>query len=257
MSGQIETLIEKIDRWSKIRPLVRYNKGLDALDKMTDQKVSFLMPTAIESFRKRHSETQMQGLRAVNEWMRWLQETREEETMTRTLVTEPMLSSEALLQAKVSVANQDYETSLMMKSHESNEQAPSAIEGNIDHTNQQEAQTTDSGNLYATSVSVLSPQKHDHLPNEPENTLGSLAKRKSSNSSSRSSKKPLEMEAEFLKEEAEAEVEKKQMEIDFRRKQRELELQQPGQEMELEAQREEMELAEMKRQQALSLKLKK
>ena len=47
---------------------------------MTDQKAIFLMPTAIESLRKRHRETQMQGLRAVNEWMRWPQETKEEKT---------------------------------------------------------------------------------------------------------------------------------------------------------------------------------
>ena len=50
---------------------------------------------------------------------------------------------------------------------------------------------------------------------------------------------------------------RKNKEIEFRRKQRELDLQQQRKEMELEAQREEMELAEMKRQQALSLKLKK
>ena len=119
-----------------------------------------------------------------------------------------MLSSEALLQTKVSVANQNHETSLMMNSHEGTEQAPIAIEGNIDHTNQQEAQTTDSGNPNATSESVLSAQKHDHLPNEPENTLSSLSKRPSSNSSSRSCRKRLEMEAEFLKDEAETEVQK-------------------------------------------------
>ena len=42
LSGQIEILIEKRDRWSKIRPLVQgYNQGLDALDKMTDQKTIF------------------------------------------------------------------------------------------------------------------------------------------------------------------------------------------------------------------------
>ena len=96
LSGQIETLIEKKDRWSKNRPLVqRYNQGLDAWFKMTDQKANFLMPTAVESLRKRHREAQMPGLRAVNEWMRWLQETKEEETLTKTLVTEPMRSSEA------------------------------------------------------------------------------------------------------------------------------------------------------------------
>ena len=87
LSEQIETLIEKRDRWSKIRHLVqRYNQGLDALDKMTDQKANCLIPTARESLRKRHRETQMQGLRAVNEWMRWLQETKEEETLTRILL---------------------------------------------------------------------------------------------------------------------------------------------------------------------------
>jgi len=63
----------------------------------------------------------MQGLRAVNEWMRWLHETKEEETFTRTLFTEPMLSSEAFLQAKVSVANQIHEISPIMNNHESTE----------------------------------------------------------------------------------------------------------------------------------------
>ena len=138
---------------------------------MTDKKANFLIPTAIESVRKRHRETQRQGLRVVNESMRWLQETKEEETLTRTLVTEPMHSSQALLQTKASVANQNHETSLMMNSHESTEQAPIAIEGNIDHTNQQKTQTTDLGNPNTTSVSVPSPQIHDHLPTEPENTL--------------------------------------------------------------------------------------
>ena len=258
LSGQLETLIEKRDRWSKIRPPVqRYNQGLEALDRITHQKANFLMPTAKKSLRKRHRETQLEGFRAVNEWMRWLQDTKEEESLTRALITEPMLSSEALLRTKVSVADQNHEISLMMNSHESTEQAPIAIEGNIDHTNQQEAQTTDSGNPNVTSVSVLSPQKLDHLPNEPENTLGSLSKRPSSNHSSRSSRKRLEMEAEFLKGETQAEVEKKQMEMEFRRKERELEFQQQRKEMELEAQREEMELAEMRRQQSLSLKFKK
>ena len=55
----------------------------------------------------------------------------------------------------------------MMNSHESTEQAPIAIEGNIEHTNQQRAQTTDSGNPNATSLGVQSPQKHDHLQMNP------------------------------------------------------------------------------------------
>ena len=83
----------------------------------------------------------------------------------RTLVTEPMRSREALLQTKVSVGNQNHETSLMMNNRESTEQAPIAIEGNIYHTNQKEAQTIDSWNPNAASVSILSPQKHDHLQN--------------------------------------------------------------------------------------------
>ena len=70
----------------------------------------------------------------------------------------------------------------MMNIHESTEQALVAIEGNIDNTSQQDAQTADSGNPYATSLRVLSPQKLDHLPNEPENDLHSLGKRPSSNS---------------------------------------------------------------------------
>ena len=145
----------------------------------------------------------------------------------------------------------------MVNSHESTEQAPIAVEDNTDYTNQQEAQTRDSGNPDATRVSVVSPQKHDHLPHVPDNILGSLGKKLSSNPPSRSSRKRMQMEAQLLQHEVKAEVEKKQMEIEFRRKQRELELQQQRKEMELASQREEMELAEMKRQQALSLKLKK
>ena len=58
LSRQIGTLIEKRQLWSKNRPLLqRYNRGLDALGKMTDQKANFLMPTAIDSLRKRHRET--------------------------------------------------------------------------------------------------------------------------------------------------------------------------------------------------------
>ena len=60
------------------------------MDKITDQKASFLMQSAIESLRNRHRETQMQGLRAVNERMRYLQETKEEKLWTRTLHTETM-----------------------------------------------------------------------------------------------------------------------------------------------------------------------
>ena len=210
LSQQIETLIEKRQRWPKIRPLVqRYDQGLDALGKTTEQKANFLMPTAVDSLWKRRRKTQIQGLRAVNEWMRWLQQTKEEEKLTRTFVTEPMFSSEALLQTEVSVANQHHETSLIMNSHESTKQPPFTIEGNIDHTNQQEAQTTDSGNPNATTVSVLSPQKYDHLQGEPENTLGSLGKKPCSNPLSCSSGKRLQMEAEISKDEAEAEVEEK------------------------------------------------
>ena len=69
-----------------------------------------------------------------------------------------MLSSEALLQTKVSVANQNNETLLMMSSHESTEQAPITTDGNIGHTNQQEAQTTDSGNPNANSVSPITSE---------------------------------------------------------------------------------------------------
>ena len=209
LCGQIETLFENKDRGSKIRPLVqRYNQGLDALDKLTDHKANFLMPTAMESLRKRHREAQMQGLRAVNDWMRWLQETKEEETLTGALVTGPMGSSEALLHTKMSVAIQNHEILLMMNSHGNTEQAPIATECNIDHTNQQEVQTTDSGNPNAASVSVLSSQIHDHLSNEAKNTLDSLGKRPNSNPSSRSSSKRLEVEAEFLRDEAGAKVAK-------------------------------------------------
>ena len=159
--------------------------------------------------QKRHIETQIQGLSAVNEGMRWLQETKEEERLTKILVTELMISSEALLQATVSVANQNHETLLMMTSHESTEQTPISIEVNIEHTNQQEAQATDSGNPNAASVSVLLHQKQDYLPNGPGKTLRSLGKRPSSNPSSRSSRKRLEMKADFRKDQDEAEVEKK------------------------------------------------
>ena len=51
---QIETLVGKGDRSSKIRPLVkRYNQGMDSLDKLADQEDKCLLPTAMEQLRKR------------------------------------------------------------------------------------------------------------------------------------------------------------------------------------------------------------
>ena len=47
------------------------------------------------------------------------------------------------------------------------------------------------------------------MPGDPENPLGSLGKKSSSNPSSRSSRRRLEMEAENLEDEANAKVEKK------------------------------------------------
>ena len=97
----------------------------------------------------------------------------------------------------------------MMASYENAEQPATVGLRNNDPKNQQRAQTAGSGNPNTTSVSVLSPQKHDHLPGDPENPLGSLAKKSSSNPSSRSSRKRLEMEAENLEDEANTKVEKK------------------------------------------------
>ena len=53
LSVQIETLIETGDRWSKVRPLVqRYNQGLDALDKIPDQKAIFFNANGYGVFTK-------------------------------------------------------------------------------------------------------------------------------------------------------------------------------------------------------------
>ena len=71
------------------------------------------------------------------------------------------------------------------------EQLPTVDVGNNDPKNQQGAKPADSENPNTTSLSVVSPQKQDHLPYDPENTLGSLGKRPSSDTSSRSSKKTI------------------------------------------------------------------
>ena len=177
--------------------------------------------------------------------MRYLQQVKREVTSTRTLFTEPIPSSETLSETNVSAINQNHETSLMVNSNESHERPMIAVDGNIDHTNQ-EAQSTNTGNPNTITVSVLSPEKRDYLSDKPENTLGSLDKRPSSNPSSRSSRNRLEMEAKILEDQAIVEIEKKELEIEFRRKKREV-----------EAKSYEMDLAEVKRQQATLLKMKK
>ena len=139
-----------------------------------------------------------------------------------------------------------------MASDENAEQPPIVDEGNNSPTNHQVGQqgTTDAGNPNATSVSVLSPQKQQYLPDNHEDKLGALGKRPSSNSSSRESRRRLELEIEIAADEASAEIERKQQEFELRLKQREMEL-------ELATQKEAMELAEMKRQKDLSVKMKK
>ena len=106
----------------------------------------------------------------------------------------------------------------MMASYKNAEQLPTVDVRNNDLKNQRGAQTAVFGNPNTTSVSVLSPQKHDHFTDAPENTLGSVDKRPGSSPLSRSSRKRLEMEAEILENQAKANVEKKQMEIELRRK---------------------------------------
>ena len=136
--------------------------------------------------------------------------------------------------------NQNQETSLMMASNESAEQPPTADEGNNGLTVQQMAQTANSGNPNATNVIVISPQKQQYLPGNPEDNLGALGKRPSSNCSSRSSRRRLDLEVEIAADEASAEIARKQQEFELRRKQREMEL-------ELATQKEAKDLAEMKR----------
>ena len=131
------------------------------------------------------------------------------------------------------------------------EQPPIVDAGNNSPTSHQVAQheTADAGNPNATRVSVLSPQKQQYLSDNPEDGLGALDKRPSSNCSSRFSRRRLELEVEIAADEASAEIESKQQEFELRRKQREMEL---G----LATQKEAMELAELKRQE-LSVKMKK
>ena len=71
----------------------------------------------------------------------------------------------------------------MMASNASAEQPPTADEGNNGLAVQQISQTVNSGNPNAISVSVLSPQKQQYLPDNPEDNLGALDKRPISNSS--------------------------------------------------------------------------
>ena len=79
------------------------------------------------------------------------------------------------------------------------------------------------------------------MPDNLEDNLGALGKQTILNSSSRSSRRRLELEVEIAADLANAEIKRKQQEFELRRKQREMEL-------ELATQKEELELAEMKRQ---------
>ena len=85
----------------------------------------------------------------------------------------------------------------MMASNENVEQQPTADQGNNQFTVHQIAQTTNSKNLNATSVSVLLPQKQHYLPDNPDDNLKAIGKRPCSNFSSRSSRRRLELEVEI------------------------------------------------------------
>ena len=79
------------------------------------------------------------------------------------------------------------------------------------------------------------------MPDNPDDYLGTLRKRPSSNFTPRSSRKRLELEVEIAADEASAGIERKQQEFELRRKQREIEL-------EFATQKEEIKLAKLKRQ---------
>ena len=66
-----------------------------------------------------------------------------------------------------------------------------------------------------TDVSVLLPLKNDFFLQHPEIILGSLGNRQSSTSSSCSSRRRLDLEAEILEGEANAEIEKNQQELEL------------------------------------------
>ena len=162
----------------------------------------------------------------------------------------PKVDAEEIKQVFSVVDNQIQETPSMMTNNESAEQPPTADEGNNGLTLEQRAQIENPGNPKVASVSVLSPQKQHYFPDKPEDNLGALGKRPSSNSSPRSSWRRLEMELEIAADEASAEIEKKPQEFELRRQQREMEL-------ELATQKEASDLAAKKRQKKLPVKMKK
>ena len=130
------------------------------------------------------------------------------------------------------------------------------MEGNVASASTQEEvkapQIPPDGNSNATGVSVVSPQKHPFRGEVPADVLGALNVAQGSTASSRSSRRRLQLEAEIAEDESRAKIERKEQELELRRKQRKMVM-----EMELEARKEAMELAELKREEKLSLKLKK
>ena len=251
LNREIEALFRQKERSAKTAPLVdRYNQLLEELNQIDHKRSRHLKPETNKSMRSAQSERQTIGLDALKKRRCQLKKLQDQSGSAQVSlrVQAPISTLEKDMKSNLLTNQQIQEISLLMASDENAEQPPIVDEGNKSPTSHQVAQqgTTDAGNPNATRVSVLSPQKQQYLLDNPEDNLGAMGRRPGSNSSSRESRRKLELEIEI---EAISEIERKQQEFELRRKQREMDL-------ELATQKEAMELAEMKRQKDLSVKMK-
>ena len=251
-TSQIEDQIENGDRSAKIRTstLGFLNTMEEAKDDCRYQK-SLLNESGAIQRQNLYEGYEVSWLSASKKWLNYLE----------------AIEKGSALSDNVQDPVETTETSLMMTNNETSEtedgkqvENQNNVEGNVASASTQEEvkapQIPPEGNSNATGVSVVSPQKHPfrgEVPADvPADVLGALNVTQGSTASSRSSGRRLQLEAEIAEDESRAKIERKEQELELRRKQRKMVM-----EMELEAQKEVMELAELKREEKLSLKLKK
>ena len=166
MNEEIEEMIRTKERPAKLAALVeRFNQLLDEMYKIDDQKPKHLKPDANERVRFWQKQRKTTGLGNINKWMDLIQQLKNES---------PSVEAEEIKQVYSVVDNQNPETSIMMASNESAEQPPTADEGHNRLRVHQIAQTANSRNPNATSVSVPSHQKQHFLPESPQDNLEAL-----------------------------------------------------------------------------------
>ena len=227
LGAEIDELIRKKEHSTKTATMVPlYNQILVEMDKIDDQKFRHITPGTNEGMRLEQKGRRIDGLRKVNKWMSPKQKLKDEFTAIQTPLEGPLpvSTTEEETELNSPADHQAQENSLIITSDDN---TPQETLNNVSKTverQEHEAAVDDNPNI--TSVSVLLPETGECLADKPENLLGSLGKKPSSNTLSRSSRRRAKLKAEVLEDEARPKIERKQHELELRRKERELTLEQ-------------------------------